>query len=472
MSVPLLPTMPTLVPPPTDRAAAVGPSGVLTRPLSAPGAGEGVDRQRPRRRVTPRRAGWALAGLAVAALVGWAVVARSGGRELRVPAERLTVATATVGPFQEFAAVTGTVRPLRTVMLDAVVGGQVVRRLVDEGDTVRAGQPLFVLENDDMALQVMSNEAQLEEQAASLRQNRLALDKTAVEGAQAALAVDREIAELDYDIDRLTRERDRTAELVRRDAAAPKELDALAGELAYAQRRRELAVRGRELTRAAQAQDAEQRAAQLGDMRQSVGRLRENLALVRGTTSGLTVRAPVAGQFSALAAEVGELKTRGARLGQIDVLDEVLVRAAVDEHYLARVAPGQTATAEIAGRSYALRVRTVFPEVAGGRFETELVFDGDAPPDLRRGQSVAVRLELSAPERALVLPRGRWASDTGGQWVFVVSSDGRRARRQPVALGRQSPSAVEVVDGLQPGDRVVTSGYDAFGDADVLVITP
>ena len=463
--------MPTLTPPPAPlvNGASHEVPGVLTRPLA--GSGEGIDRQRPRRWVTVRRAGWGLAGLAVVALVAWAVAARSGGREVRVPAERLTLAAVEAGPFQEFAAVTGTVRPLRTVMLDAVVGGQVVRRLVDEGDTVRAGQPLFVLENDDMALQVMSNEAQLEEQAASLRQNRLALDKTAVEGSQASLAVDREIAELDYDVDRLTRERDRTAGLVGRGAASQKDLDALSGELAYAQRRRELAARGRDLTRAAQAQDAEQRTAQLRDMRQSVGRLRENLALVRGSTSDLVVRAPVAGQFSALAAEVGELKMRGDRLGQIDVLDEVLVRAAVDEHYLARVAPGQTATAEIDGETVPMRVRTVFPEVAGGRFQAELVFAGASPPDLRRGQSLSVRLELSAPERALLLPRGRWAADTGGQYVFAVSADGQRATRRLVTLGRQSPSHVEVLSGLGPGERVVTSSYEPFGDADVVVIT-
>ena len=452
----------------TDHAPAS--NGVLTRPLArlADGAGEGIDRPVRRRRLTPRRAVWGVAALAVVALLTWAAV-RSGTSEQRVAAERLTVATVERGPFQEFASVTATVHPLRTVLLDAVVGGQVVRRLVEEGDTVSAGQPLFVLENDEMALQVMSNEAQLEEQAASLRQNRLTLDRTAVEGSQAALAIDREIAELDYDVDRLTRERDRTAGLVQRGASAQKDLDALEAELTYAQRRRELAVRGRDLTRSAQAQDAEQRRVQLRDMGQSVGRLRENLAMVRGTTSDLVVRAPVDGQFSALAAEVGELKTRGSRLGQIDVLDEVLLRAAIDEHYLARVAPGQTATAEIDGETYALRVRTVFPEVAGGRFEAELVFDGPAPA-LRRGQSAAVRIELSAPEPALLLPRGRYLADTGGQYVWVVSADGRTARQRPVTVGRQSPSHVEILSGLEPGERVVTSTYEPFGDAERLVI--
>jgi len=407
--------------------------------------------------------------LGVAALVALVVFAwPSGERAVRVDATRLTLAAAAEGPFQEHVSALATVRPLRTVFLDAVVGGQVVRRLVDEGDTVRVGQPLFILQNDEVALQVVAHEAQLEEQASALRQNRLALDKTATEGAQAELAVDRTLAELDFEIARLTRERDRTAGLVDRGAMAPQDLDALAGELSYAQRRRALALRERDLTAAARHQDGAQRTAQLRDMEASVGRLRQNLALVRGTTSDLVVRAPVDGQFSTLEAEVGELKTRGARLGQVDVLDETKLRASLDEHYLARVTPGQTGTATIDGTAYTLRVRTVYPEVAAGRFEAELVFDGPAPASLRRGQSVRVRVELGAPEPALLLPAGRYAR-SAADGLFVVSADGRTARRRPVTLGRQSPTHVEVLDGLAPGERVVTSSTDAFGDADVLL---
>jgi len=170
----------------------------------------------------------------------------------------------------------------------------------------------------------------------------------------------------------------------------------------------------------------------------------------------------------AIQAEVGELKTRGARLGQVDVLDETKLRASLDEHYLARVTPGQTGTATIDGTAYTLRVRTVYPEVAAGRFEAELVFDGPAPASLRRGQSVRVRVELGAPEPALLLPAGRYAR-SAADGLFVVSADGRTARRRPVTLGRQSPTHVEVLDGLAPGERVVTSSTDAFGDADVLL---
>lgn len=461
--------MTTLPPPPRNGAARTAPEApapsVLTRPLSA---GEGVDRARPRRRVRGRALAVAAVALGVALLLGIAWHAARTDT-LRLDAARVEVATVEEGPFQEYVAVTGLVTPIRTVFLDAVVGGQVARRLVDEGDTVAVGQPLFVLENDEMALQVMANEAQLEEQAASLRQNRLQLDRVAVEGEQARLAVERELAELAFEIDRLTRERDRTAGLVDRGAASQQDLDALAGELAYARRRHELAVEGRRLARSARAQEATQREAQLGDMAESVGRLRRNLSLVRGATADLVVRAPVAGQFSALAAEVGELKTRGERLGQIDVLDRVKLRASVDEHYLPRVAPDQPASVTVEGATYALRVRTVYPEVADGRFEVELVFAGPVPADLRRGQSARVRLELGAPETAVLLPAGRYVRQSKGA-VFVLDADGRTARRRAVRFGRQSPTAVEVLSGLAPGDRVVTSDYDRLGDARALTL--
>ena len=434
-------------------------ASVLTSPLRTPvrpSGGEGLDRRVAPRRVTPKRVGLALGVLALVALIAYAIWGRSEATQLRVSADRLTVASVVEGPFQEYVAVTGTAQPLRTVLLDAVVGGQVVRRLVDEGDTVRAGQPLFILKNDNTALDVMNSEAQIEEQISTMRQSRLALD-------QNQLDLQQQLADLDYQITRLEREEARTAGLQERGAVAAKDLETIRDELAYTRRRREL-------TLSAHQNDQDQRRAQLADMQASVGRLRENLRFVRSTRNDLTVRAPVDGQLSGLAAEIGELKGRGDRLGQIDVLDEVKVRVPIDEHYLPRVAPGQTGTATVDGTEYALRIRTVYPEVSGGRFEAEMVFDGPAPDDVRRGQSLRIRLVLGDPETALLLPRGGFYGDTGGQWVYVLGPDGRTASRRDVQLGRQNPRHFEVAGGLAPGDRVVTSSYAAFGDADVLVL--
>ncbi len=444
---------PTTTTSPNGAAPPDTPISVLTRPLAT---GEGVDRRRPKRLVTRSRVLIALGALALVALVAWAIWGGGEGQTLRVETDRLTIATVEEGPFQEYVSVTGTVHPLRTVVLDAVEAGQVVHRHVEEGDTVSAGQILFTLRNDDLALEVMGSESQLEEQAAAMRQNRLQMDQT-------ALDLEQQVAQLDYDITRLERDEARVAGLVARDAAPQKDLDAIRDELAYARRRRQLTVEG-------QRQQTAQRQVQLRDMESSIGRLRENLALVRRSSSNLTVRAPVDGQISAIQAEVGELKTRGSRLGQIDVLDEVKVRALIDEHYLPRVAPGQRATAAIGGEEYTLVIRTVYPEVTSGRFEAEMVFDGPAPADARRGQSVRLRLELGEPETARQLARGGFYGDTGGQWVYVLSPDGGTAVRRDVELGRQTPRQFEVLSGLDRGDRVVVSSYAAFGDADRLVL--
>ncbi len=427
-------------------------SSLLTQPV---GTGEGVDRKRPKRHITPARIAMVVGVLVVAALIGWALSRQGEGQALRVETDRLTIAAVEDGPFQEYVAVTGTVHPLRTIILDAVEGGQIVRRHIEEGDTVTAGQVLFTLRNDDLALEVMGSEAQLEEQAAAMRQNRLQMD-------QSALDLEQQIAQLDYDITRLERDETRVSGLVAGGAAPQKDLDAIRDELAYSRRRRELTAEG-------QRQQSTQRSSQLSDMGASVGRLRENLALVRRSSSNLTVRSPADGQISAVQAEVGELKTRGARLGQIDVLDEVKVRALIDEHYLPRVAPGQRATATIGGQDYTLEIRTVYPEVTAGRFEAELVFVGDAP-DARRGQSIRLRLELGDPETARLLARGGFYGDTGGQWVYVLSPDETEAVRRPVEIGRQTPRTFEVLSGLERGERVVISSYASFGDADRLVL--
>ena len=428
-------------------------TSLLTRPV---GTGEGVDRRKEKRLVTPRRVAAIVGVLAVAALVTWALMGRGEGQTLRVEVDRLTLATVEDAPFQEYVAVTGTVHPLRTVVLDAVEGGQVVRRHVTEGDTVRAGQVLFTFRNDDLALEVLGSEAQLEEQAAAIRQNRLQMD-------QSALDLEQQVAQLDYDITRLERDEARVSGLVERGAAPQKDIDAIRDELAYARRRRALTSEG-------QQQQAAQRRIQLRDMGASVERLRENLALVRRSSTNLTVRAPVDGQVSAIQAEVGELKMQGARLGQIDVLDEVKVRALIDEHYLPRVAPGQRATATVGGEEYLLVIRTVYPEVTAGCFEAEFVFDGSSPPDARRGQSVRLRLELGDPEEARLLARGGFYGDTGGQWVYVLSPDETTAARRDGELGRQTPRHFEVLGGLDRGERVIVSSYASFGDADHLIL--
>lgn len=438
---------PSLPPAPPRR-----PADVLTRPV---GAGEGHDRRLPRRTWTPRRLALLAGALALLAAVAWTLLAPSGGRRLAVAADRLTIATVERGAFQEYVAVTGTVLPLRTIYLDAVVGGQVAARLVEDGAFVEAGQPLVELTNDQLALQQLASETHLQDQLNALRLTRLALD-------QNELGLRQQLAELEFRALQLERDLERHRRLHERRVIARQDYERVRDEHAYVADR--LA-----LTRQSYAQDSLARALQLRQMETQRVRLERNLALLQATRDNLTVRAPIAGQLSGFAAEVGAAVGAGARVGQIDDLSGWRVRASIDEHYVARIATGLRAMATIGGHEHALEVTAVYPEIREGRFEADLVFLGP-PPHLRRGQTLRLRLALDDPEEALLLPRGGFLATTGGHWAYVLQPSGTEAVRRPIRLGRQNPVAFEVLEGLRPGDRVVVSSYDALGDADVLVL--
>ena len=445
---------------PSSRSETPAPSpanGVLTQPVGTlPGSGGGMDRRLEKRRFPPRRVALIAGLVALVALIAVAALNGRGGQRLQVERDRLTVSTVAEGAFQEYVAVTGTVLPERSVYLDAVVGGKVTERLVDEGAMVAEGQPLVVLTNDNLTLQMMASEAQLQEQISTIRSQRLALD-------QNQLNLSQQLVEIDYDLTRLRRERDRLAELVDDGYVARAEYERVRDEHAYA-------VRRRDLTREGFRNDSLSRALQLRQMDASMDRLHRNLGLVQETMANLVVRAPVGGQLTAFNAEVGQLMAQGARIGQVDVLDGYKVRVAVDEHYITRVAPGQAARTAVDGRDHDLMITRVYPEVRDGRFEVDMAFTGPPPPTIRRGQSLRLRLELGDPETALLLARGGVYQTTGGNWAYVLTEDGSRAERHAIQLGRQNPQFYEVTEGLRPGDRVVTSSYDAFGDADVLVL--
>lgn len=443
----------------TEKDTRTTPSknGILTQPLRSgtTGGGEGMDRRVAKPKWPPKRIALVAGGIALAALVVWALVGQGGGRRLNVEADRLTISTVERGTFQEYVAVTGNALPLRTVYLDAVVGGQVEERFVEEGARVEAGQPLLRLSNDNLTLQTLGNEAQLQEQINGIRNTRLALD-------QNELNLRQQLTQLEYDRTRLRREYERSRELWERRIIAEREFEQVRDEFEYTERR--LA-----LTRQGYRQDSLARAVQIQQMNGQLARLQQNLALVQQTMDNLVVRAPITGQLSALDAEIGASKPAGSRIGQIDDPDGVKVRVAIDEHYIARVAPGQLGQVPVGAAEHTLEITRVYPEVRDGRFEVDMEFVGEAPA-VRRGQSLRIRLELGDSTEALLLPRGGFFSTTGGNWVYVLTDGGDEAVRRPIQLGRQNPQYFEVTEGLAPGDRVITSGYDTFGDADRLVL--
>ena len=420
--------------------------------------GEGVDRKIEKKTFTPKRIAILLASFLVLGALGYGVwEAATGGEKLNVEREKIQVSTARKGPFQEYIPVTGTVLPGKTVYLEAAQGGRVEEVYAQSGAQVAAGQPLLRLSNPDLRARLLSNETQLSEQESRLEEMRFRMQQNRLDLRQ-------QLALMDFQIQKLQRRFERERQLYEKGLIAEETFQNTRSELQYQRRRREL-------TREAFRQDSLLQATQLRQRQASLERMRQRFSALQEGLGNLTVRAPITGQLSALDAQVGQIRPAGTRFGQIDVLDSLKLSAAIDEFYIERVRPGQAATTEpLDGERRQVTVTRVYPEVQNGQFKVDLEFAGAAPEGLRRGQSVRLRLKLSAPEEALLLARGGFYQSTGGSWAYVLGEEGEVATRQPIRLGRQNPEHFEVLSGLEPGDKVVTSSYETFGEADRLVL--
>ncbi|HNC50252.1 MAG TPA: HlyD family efflux transporter periplasmic adaptor subunit, partial [bacterium] len=272
-----------------------------------------------------------------------------------------------------------------------------------------------------------------------------------------------DLINLDYEIQKLKRTYDIQKGLQSQNLTTPQEFETARDEYDYAAKRRDLLL---ETMR----QDSILRAVQMQSLEASIEHMGTNLNTIKENLANLTIRAPIAGQLTSRNAELGESKRSGDRLGQIDVLDGFKVRAGIDEHYIARIQIGQTGEFDLAGKTYNLVIKKVYPEVQNGRFEVDMEFQGDTPKDIRRGQSLQIRLELGDLQEAVLVPRGGFYQKTGGQWIFVVDPSGDFAVKRNIRLGRQNPQVFEVMDGIFPGEQVITSSYDSYGDVDKLML--
>lgn len=415
-----------------------------------------MDRKIEKKTWTPKRISMIAAGIAFLALIAWGISTTSGGRKLNVDRERVTVSEVTFEPFQEMSPGTGNVEPRTTVFLDAVEGGRIEEIFVLEGETVEEDQPILRLSNPTLQLQLLQTETQRIEQRNRLEDTRFQVD-------QANLRTQQDITDMDYNIRRLQRDHARNEALYERQLISQAEFERIRDEYEYWQRRRDLTIR-------AYRQDSLRQRIQIDQMESAVQRMDANFEIVNQRLENLTLRAPVSGQLSQLNAELGELKNAGFRFGQIDMLDGFKVRAGIDEFYISRVQRGQRAiTNPIAGQEYEMVVRRVYPEVVNSRFEIDLDFVGDVPPTIRRGQTIRFRIEMSDPADAVVVPQGGFFQTTGGNWIYVLDESGDFAEKRPIRLGRKNPEVYEVLEGLQPGEQVVTSSYDTFNEADRLV---
>lgn len=378
-------------------------------------------------------------------------------RKLNVDSEKVTVSLVTKGPFQEFIPVTGTVIPIKTVYLDAVEGGRVEKIFVEAGSMVDKGDTILQLANTNLLLDIMFREAELFQQSNNLRNTRLAME-------QNRLTLKGQLVELDYQIQRLKRLYERNKALLEKNLISQQEFEQVKDEYDYYLKRKQLAIDSFK-------QDSLFRKIQIEQLEASLKRMQSNLEVIKQKYENLTIRAPVTGQLTSLNAEfTGEIKSAGERLGQIDVLEGFKVRAGIDEHYLPRINIGQYGEFDFAGKSYQLITKKVYPEIRDGLFNVDLEFVGEEPRGLRRGQTLHIRLELGALSEAILLPRGGFYQKTGGQWVYVVDKSGDFAIKRHIRLGRQNPQVFEVLEGLLPGERVITSSYDSFGDMDKLIL--
>ena len=370
-----------------------------------------------------------------------------------VAADRLTISAVQKGTFDDFIPLRGRVTPLVSVYLDAIEGGRVEQVLVEDGTMVQKGQLLAVLSNAELQLSVLARQTEVTQQINSMRSQELAL-------AQTRLANERALIEADLATQKAQREYEVQQPLAQKGFVASKTFRNSRDE--YEANRRRSAVLRRQ-----QATDERLQSRQLSQLSQTAATLNAGLGIARASLDALNLRAPVSGNLTAFSIQVGQSLDRGERLGQIDTEGNKLV-AQVDEFYLGRVREGQIATADFGGKTYRLKLAKIYPQVRNGTFEVDFHFVGPAPTNLQRGQTLQTKLTLSDPAKALLLPNGAFYNETGGNWVFVVTPDGSQAVKRPVRLGRRNAEYIEVLEGLEPGERVLTSPYTGFAERDRL----
>jgi HlyD family secretion protein len=379
------------------------------------------------------------------------------GDSQTIAQERLTISKVADGSFHDFIPLRARVTPLLTVYLDAIEGGRVEQVLAEDGAMLQQGDPIAILSNAELQLSVLARQTEVEQQINNMRSQELAL-------AQTRLANERAVLEAGLAAQKAQRQYEREAPLATRGFVAGRQFADTRDQLGYEQARLAVLRRGR-------ATDERLQGSQLAQQRASTAALRSSLEVARASLDGLHLRAPVSGQLSGFAIQVGQSLERGERIGQIDSSGRNKLVAGVDEFYLGRVTVGQQAAIEWAGRTYPVRVTKIYPQVQNGQFEIDLQFTAGEPADIQRGQTLQARLNLDDPAPARLIPNGAFYNETGGAWVFVVSPDGTEAVRRPVRLGRRNAESIEVLEGLDAGERVITSPYTGFADKDRLDLT-
>lgn len=393
-------------------------------------------------------------GVAVLCAFGWILWGNHASR-FNIDKDKIAIQEVVRGEFNDYIRVNGQVQPINTVFLSTMENGMVAEKIVEEGAMVKQGEVIIRMTNPMLSLNILDSEAQLAEKQNMLRNTQITME-------QERLNLRKERLQLELDIERKKR-RYKQYQTLHEEKLTSRE------EYIQAKEDYEYAERGLRLVLDRQKQDSIYRGIQIDQMEESLNNIRRNLMLVRQRVDNLDVKSPVDGQLGLLDVQIGQSVGSGVRIGQINVLSDFKIEAQIDEHYIDRIVPGLAAQFERQDRLYDLQVRKVYPEVREKQFKTDFIFEGERPDNIRSGQTYYINLQLGEPVESVLIPRGAFYQTTGGQWIFVVSPDGKKATKRNIRVGRQNPAYYEVIEGLEAGERVVTSSYDSFKDVEELV---
>lgn len=396
-----------------------------------------------------------IAGLLLTLAAGWLFFGNQT-RRVRVDRSTLNIQPVVKGLFNDYMRVNGQVLPIRTVQLSATEGGMVAEKIVEEGATVEQGEVIVRLTNPMLNLSILDSEAQLAEKQNFLRNTLLDME-------QNRLSLKKDQLQFDIEVGRQKRRFEQYERLYGEKLVSRE-------EYLQAKEEYELVLNKRDIVVESRKQDSIYRNVQVRQLEESLDNMQRNLVLVRQRGEDLNVKAPVSGQLGLLDVEIGQSISAGTRIGQINVLSDFKVEASIDEHYIDRVREGLNAIFERQDKNYALRVRKVYPEVRDKQFKTDFVFEGERPDNIRTGQTYYINLQLGQPVDAVLIPLGAFYQSTGGQWIFVITPDGKKAVRRNVQIKRQNPMYYEVTSGLEPGEEVVISSYERFADSGELIL--
>lgn len=383
------------------------------------------------------------------------LIARPNNKTLRVDKDTVTISSAVKGEFNDYIRISGRVQPMTTIQLSPQEGGIVEKILIEEGSPVKAGDAILILNNDNLDLQILNSEAELAEKENILRNTQIQME-------QQKLDVRQNVLEYGMQVDRLRRAYEQQKALYEDKLIAKEEY--LKAEEDY-----RLAKQKYDLMAERSKQDSLYRGTQIDRMEESLENMQLNMSMIRRRKSNLIVKAPIDGELGLLDVVLGQSIAAGTKIGQINSVGTYKVEAQIDEHYIDRVVAGLEATFERQGETYSTVIRKVYPEVRDGKFKADFKFGGEQPDNIRAGQTYYLNLQLGQPEEAVIIPRGTFYQKTGGKWIYVVNKEGTKAVKREIRIGRQNPQYYEVLEGLEPGEKVITSGYDTYGDSDVLV---